>query len=362
MEKEQPKGPSFDTHSSLTLKYDNFEHLLRCNAVLLKRIAGQVPPHEKLFSVEKVLRAGLEGHNYNILHQLYGQEIVHYARLIAYRSDDCGELLAKIASYNTYGAEKIIERNPHLAHYFPFEVPYGQTLLHYVLDLCERRRRFESHDMSFPNRFTVIARALLKAGANPHIKDGEGNTCMHFASIPEHINLLLEYGGAIDVQNKKGNTPLMHMYVKGSATYSIHGNPLQQLLNGDANPDEQNEEGDTIFHEAVKKNDVSVCHMLLHYGASFMIPNKKDKTAVCDLPQRKKSLRKEIKPYMQQFLWNKIIESEWEIVKEFLQRYPWINLIVDGKHLVKWAEKRNPQLGLSFLLILDEIKSNDHEN
>jgi ankyrin repeat protein len=354
-------GPSFKTCRSLTLRHDRFEDLLMCNAVLLKKIAGQVPEHEKLFVVENTLRVGLESENYNALHGQYGEEILHYARLIAYRADDCRNLIGKINQYDTYGAEKIIERNPHLAHYLPVQVPHGQTLLHHVLDMSKRRQPFEENGSSFLNRFIVIAHALLKAGANPNATDFEGNTCMHFVCTPEHINLLLEFGGAIDAQNKKGNSPLMHLYARGVTTSSAWGDPLQHLLNGGANPDVQNEEGDTAFHEAVKKRDASWCYVLLRYGASFMIPNKKGKTAVCDLHQGEKSLRKTIEPYMQQFLWNKIIENEWEVVKSFLQRYPWINLIVNGKHLVKWARERNPELARSFSRVLEEIKSDENQ-
>ncbi len=58
--------------------------------------------------------------------------------------------------------------------------------------------------------YPAIIRALLKAGANPNLRDEDGSTPLHSAaefSIPEIVEVLLKAGADPAAKNEKGKTP-----------------------------------------------------------------------------------------------------------------------------------------------------------
>ena len=70
------------------------------------------------------------------------------------------------------------------------------------------------HEAARKNNHKAIER-LLDAGADINAVDGEGNTVMHHMAhymedekFIEGINMLLDSGAAIDVQNYDGDYPL----------------------------------------------------------------------------------------------------------------------------------------------------------
>ncbi|WP_176488965.1 ankyrin repeat domain-containing protein [Rhizorhabdus dicambivorans] len=53
---------------------------------------------------------------------------------------------------------------------------------------------------------------MLSRGANPNVKDGKGNTALHFTALlgfPEGAELLLSRGAQVNLGNSSGETPLI---------------------------------------------------------------------------------------------------------------------------------------------------------
>jgi len=53
-----------------------------------------------------------------------------------------------------------------------------------------------------------LVRELLKRGANPNLKDTDGNTAVHHCDYPECLRVLIDGGGKISIRNNDGQTPL----------------------------------------------------------------------------------------------------------------------------------------------------------
>ena len=59
--------------------------------------------------------------------------------------------------------------------------------------------------------YTAVIKALLKAGANPNIKDNDGNTPLHVAAVSgqtEAITALLKAGANPHIKNNAGHRPI----------------------------------------------------------------------------------------------------------------------------------------------------------
>ena len=53
-----------------------------------------------------------------------------------------------------------------------------------------------------------LAGLLLSKGANPNVRDADGNTPLHLAKDGAAIAQLLRHGADVSVANKAGETPL----------------------------------------------------------------------------------------------------------------------------------------------------------
>lgn len=60
-------------------------------------------------------------------------------------------------------------------------------------------------------RYRDVVVALLRRGADPDVRDEEGNTVLHWAASRGHgwvVDLLVRYGADLYAKNKRGRTPL----------------------------------------------------------------------------------------------------------------------------------------------------------
>jgi len=83
---------------------------------------------------------------------------------------------------------------------------------------------------------------LLEKGTDPNIRDGSGNTPLHFAApkgCAEVARLLLEHGADPNAQDKSGETPL-HV-----AAFNGHVDVVRLLLEYGADPSIRNRDGKT---------------------------------------------------------------------------------------------------------------------
>lgn len=109
---------------------------------------------------------------------------------------------------------------------------------------------------------------LLKYGANVNIKardlpakamDNKGNTALHFACVGDNdsqeeiIELLLAHGANPNIRNNDGETP-MH-YIMQITDFGIRLRVAQKLVYHNANINAQNNVGDTMLHLAATQND-----------------------------------------------------------------------------------------------------------
>ena len=125
----------------------------------------------------------------------------------------------------------------------------GNTALHYIC--CSQRKS------------VAIMRTLLKYGANPNIKNSNGNTPLHMCSnrrLTNLIQLLIEYRADVNIQNNFGETPLhytcFYFCRNINETHSIiHPKDDSQYI----------DENDTMTKETVI--------LLLRNGAKIGIPN-----------------------------------------------------------------------------------------
>ena len=121
----------------------------------------------------------------------------------------------------------------------------------------------------------IIVKYLLKAGANPNVKDSDSDnkTPLHFAAQCNNTSMvqdLINHGAIIDAKDNDQHTPL-HF----TAIFDVVEAAKVILQNG-ANPNLTNSKGETPLHLAAIRGDVEVTRLLLKHGAD---PNIETATA-----------------------------------------------------------------------------------
>jgi len=100
---------------------------------------------------------------------------------------------------------------------------------------------------------------LLEEGADPNIRDGDGNTPLYFAAskgCAEVARLLLEHGADPNAQDKNGETPL-HV-----AAFNGHVDVVRLLLEHGADPTVKNKDGDTPLDLARRRGHREVVSLI----------------------------------------------------------------------------------------------------
>lgn len=115
-----------------------------------------------------------------------------------------------------------------------------------------------------------IIRELLNAGANPNLRDKEGNTALMVAVLTNNLGIVRELLNQLsqrvesdpNLRGKDGDTPLIKAVLMSNLDI------VQELLKYNANPNLRNKEGNTALILAIKENKLEIASLLLKYGAN----------------------------------------------------------------------------------------------
>lgn len=116
------------------------------------------------------------------------------------------------------------------------------------------------------------AKILLKAGADPSLRDEQGNTALHKASRMGNgaIEDLLSYGADANARNKEMQTPL-HLALERN----VDINNVHTLIEFGSDPNARDSKGRTPLHMAASNPDAStkVIDLLVNAGARLDSPD-----------------------------------------------------------------------------------------
>jgi ankyrin repeat protein len=133
-----------------------------------------------------------------------------------------------------------------------------------------------------------IVQMLIENGAdlNPHSTWADGETPLHFAArngSAEAIQVLIDADADLDVQTEVGRTPLMSVLISNPP--SNLPEIVTLLLDGGANPNLQDGDGNTALHYASRRGSslgvrVEAIAILIEHGAALDLENDEGQTAV----------------------------------------------------------------------------------
>ncbi|KAF5317186.1 hypothetical protein D9611_003778 [Ephemerocybe angulata] len=109
--------------------------------------------------------------------------------------------------------------------------------------------------------------ALLSAGENPWVQDGDEWTPLHWAVSNGHhtsVNILLKFGVNVDAVDSKGWTPLFWAAFRG------HPDIAATLLENGCNHRVRDINGWTSLHWAITRRQVDIIKMLLEHHRQFV--------------------------------------------------------------------------------------------
>ncbi|CAI8050983.1 Putative ankyrin repeat protein MM_0045, partial [Geodia barretti] len=150
---------------------------------------------------------------------------------------------------------------------------------HIDLDIQEKRTGWSALHFSVERGDSATTEALLKAGANPHLKDKDGDTAVIMAvksHEPDTLRELVRAGSDLNLQNNEGLTPLM------IAARSERTDITNILLEGEhINLDIQEEcTGLSALHFSADRGDSATTEALLKAGANLHLNDKDGDSAL----------------------------------------------------------------------------------
>lgn len=124
----------------------------------------------------------------------------------------------------------------------------------------------------------AILRLLLSAGADPNVRDEEGDAALMYVSHPTAIRLLLEAGANVTLRNRDGQSVLHY------ANRFADPESVRLLLAAGADPHAEDNEGCTpLFCRGIGLADSpDILSLLLQAGADLRHANHAGQTAVDD--------------------------------------------------------------------------------
>lgn len=222
----------------------------------------------------------------------------------ATKKADVKDLLAQGASPNACCTQEDGNAALHMASKYLGNTIVALALLNAGADI-EIQNKYGHTPLHVAARYdgVKIAKLLLASGAVANSKDFDKLTPLHLAarwgSLPV-AELLLKAGADVSARDKEGNTPLHHAAVGGavqvasmllswgakvdardkrgqtplhdSATFLIRTDVLKLLVENGADVNARDKRGETPLHDAASRGRVAAVEFLLEVGA--------DKTAV----------------------------------------------------------------------------------
>ncbi|KAJ5591628.1 uncharacterized protein N7459_001997 [Penicillium hispanicum] len=151
-------------------------------------------------------------------------------------------LLCRLASYHTESALAFLSYKPDV-HKTDSE---GNGPLHLVMNSSSMRKEKES-----------LVQALISAGANPNLKNRQGDTPLHCVQDNDNfVSPLFEAGADIEAKNHKGQTALFKN-IKWDSMSSFNKKPqlFELLLDSGAQLHTRDYKGRTLLHECCQTNE-----------------------------------------------------------------------------------------------------------
>ncbi|CAI8031933.1 Putative ankyrin repeat protein MM_0045 [Geodia barretti] len=131
---------------------------------------------------------------------------------------------------------------------------------HINLDIQEKRTGWSALHFSAERGNAATTEALLKAGANPHLKDKDGDSALTLAAWCGHTDVVVELvkaGAYLDLQNKNGDTAVI------IAVKSHEPDTLRELVRAGSDLNLQNQEGLTPLMIAAMSGRTDITKILL---------------------------------------------------------------------------------------------------
>ncbi|CAI8026330.1 Putative ankyrin repeat protein MM_0045, partial [Geodia barretti] len=155
----------------------------------------------------------------------------------------------------------------------------------HIMDIQEKGTGWSALRFSAERGYSATTEALLKAGANAHLKDKNGDTAVIIAvkrHDPATLRELVRAGSDLNLQNQEGLTPLMIAARRGMADIT------KILLEGEyINLDIQEKRiGQSALHFSAVIGDAATIEELLLAGANRHIKDKNGVTATEITEQR----------------------------------------------------------------------------
>jgi excisionase family DNA binding protein len=120
-------------------------------------------------------------------------------------------------------------------------------------------------------------KALLAAGADPNVRDGEGWTALMLVTVKGHLDVardLLDAGADIHIRNQNGWTALRFAVSMDDAE------ALRLLLEAGADANERDATGDTALLQAAREKSAASLSLLLAHGADVNVRDSSGETAL----------------------------------------------------------------------------------
>jgi ankyrin repeat protein len=140
---------------------------------------------------------------------------------------------------------------------------------HIHLDIQEKRTGRSALHFSVERGDAATTEVLLKAGANPHLKDKNGATAFIMA-LKTPLRELVRAGSDLNLQNQEGLTPLMIAARSGRTDITnilLEGEHIHLDI-------QEKRTGWSALHFSAERGDAATTEALLKAGAN---PHLKDK-------------------------------------------------------------------------------------